>query len=155
MIKKIFFVAILILTIALVINTVSASSRQTTFTIPTANSEEINSNQDKLTVIKVVKDDEQAASSTTKGIITKTSDSKKSETLAKVVSEPKLIAKKISYPYGTTMRWNSTSLNFLGHMASFDYNYSIRASVIRKIEAYARSRNISTITMGMMDAMTK
>jgi len=56
--------------------------------------------------------------------------------------------------YGTTMPWNVTSLNYLGHIAYFDYSTSIRAAVIRKIEAYARSHNISKVTMAMMNQMT-
>ena len=55
--------------------------------------------------------------------------------------------------YGTTMPWDATSLHFLSNIAAFDYSTSIRAKIIRNIEAYARRHHVHEVTMSMMNQM--
>ncbi len=54
----------------------------------------------------------------------------------------------------TNLRWTPAAQKALGSLASFDYSYTIRNAVIRKIENYARKQGIRIITPAVINAMT-
>jgi hypothetical protein len=62
-------------------------------------------------------------------------------------------AKTTTASSGSTVHWAASGLKALGPISGFDYNYSIRSSFMRKVEAYARSRGITLITASVVNSM--
>jgi hypothetical protein len=84
---------------------------------------------------------------------TKAVSSAKKVTTTKVVK--KKAVDKSTKKTVTTMKWNADALKLIGNIASFDYNYSIRNAVIKKIENYAKRRHIKVITAKMINSMNE
>ncbi len=63
-------------------------------------------------------------------------------------------AKAVKGQTVTSLRWTPAAQKALGSLASFDYSYTIRNAVIRKIENYARKQGIRIITPAVINAMT-
>ncbi len=89
--------------------------------------------------------------------ITKTAKSvSKTKTTAKsAVITPKTVRRThYTSRYGTTMRWDATTLRYLSHLYNFDYSYAIRYKMISNMEKYARLHHVSEITMNTLNAST-
>lgn len=75
--------------------------------------------------------------------------SKKSSAAVKMVKKKPVKSNQTK----TTLKWTASGLKALGSMASFDYSYTIRNAVIKKVEKYARRKNIKTITAAVINSM--
>lgn len=53
----------------------------------------------------------------------------------------------------TSLKWTADGLRALGSIASFGYNYSLRNTIIKKVENYARRKNIKVITAAVVNSM--
>ena len=54
-----------------------------------------------------------------------------------------------------TMPWSADAQKLIGNIASFDYNYSIRNAVIKKIENYAKKHKAKTVTAKLINSMNE
>jgi guanyl-specific ribonuclease Sa len=83
---------------------------------------------------------------------TKVAAKKKTTTTkaTKATSKKKTVNKTV-----TTMKWSADAQKLIGNIASFDYNYSIRNAVIKKIENYAKRHKIKVITAKMINSMNE
>lgn len=77
-----------------------------------------------------------------------------SKTAKKTVVAKKAVKTK-SKALKTTMKWDTSGVKALGSMASFDYNYSIRDSFVKKVENYAKRKHIKVITASVINHMTE
>ena len=85
-----------------------------------------------------------AASSIKKTTATKSVPKKKTVKSVKTAKDTKT---------KTTLKWTADGIRALGSMASFDYSYSIRNAFIKKIENYARRKNIKVINAKVVNSM--
>ncbi len=53
----------------------------------------------------------------------------------------------------TSLKWTPDGFRALGSIASFGYNYSLRNTIIKKVENYARRKNIRVITAKVVNSM--
>ncbi len=172
MIKKIFFGSVFIITIILVINHVShVDVNRTNNTRAVAKfdlSGEVQQYRPVETKVEIlpnipipkkatvtIKVEPKVNNETTVKPVVKAVTKSVVKPVVKKIVKPRIIRTRRTYytsRYGTTMRWDAASLRFLSNIAAFDYSYSIRATIIRKIEKYAREHHISEVTMSMMNA---
>lgn len=74
-------------------------------------------------------------------------------TAKKTVKTTKTTVKKAAGKTVMTMPWSADAQKLIGNIASFDYNYSIRNSVIKKIENYAKKHKAKIVTAKLINSM--
>lgn len=91
---------------------------------------------------------------------TKASPVNKKPTAVKVVPKKKAVksgvkSTKIAKATATktSLKWTADGLRALGSIASFGYNYSLRNAIIKKVENYAKRKNIKVITATVVNSM--
>lgn len=87
-----------------------------------------------------------SAKTTTKAAVKKT-------TITKTAAKKKAATKAAKGKTIMTMPWSADAQKLIGSIASFDYNYSIRNAVIRKMENYAKKHKVKVVTAKMINSM--
>jgi len=82
----------------------------------------------------------------------KTTSIVKKPAVAKSIAKKKPVKSKNSQAK-TTLQWTASGLKALGSMAAFDYSYTIRNVIIKKVENYARRKKIKIITAAVVKSM--
>ena len=75
----------------------------------------------------------------------------------KIVATKKPVMKKTVKAGKTVMslKWSADGIKTIGSIAAFDYSYSIRNAVIKKIENYAKRNHIKVITAKVINSMNE
>jgi len=76
----------------------------------------------------------------------------------KVVKTKKVVKAKKTVKSGKTvmtLKWSADGIKTIGSIAAFDYSYSIRNAVIKKIENYAKRNHIKVITAKVINSMNE
>jgi len=116
----------------------AATTTPATSTISTALATKVISDDKAATVIKAA-----PAAVKKTAVPVKASAAKKTASTAKAKT-----------PALTTVKWSADGKIALGGIGAFDYSYSIRNAVIRKVEAYARAHGIKLITAKVLNTMS-
>jgi hypothetical protein len=85
---------------------------------------------------------------------TKTAVATKKPVVTKIIPKKKT-TKNQSSQTKVTVKWAASGLKALGGIASFDYSYAIRNATIKKIENYARRKNIKVITAAVINSINE
>ena len=88
-------------------------------------------------------------------IASKTLVTSKPVVASKSVVASKPVAKKVVAATNVKMKWTADGLKALGSPASFGYNYTLRNTIIKKIENYARKKKITVITAKVVNNMNE